>query len=212
MFIKNGGLVGINTENPHYQLDVNGLLAVKGMVGSFTKGNAYADAKWHTLTNLRNLSGCIMFEIIAHINDNKEQRYGLTLATLMLTQGKKGYRNKVYSVSAGSKWLWGKFMNKIQFRWVVDDLNTEPGKERYMLQMRSKSHYGMLDGKPKSMFYRVRKLWDKEFELDEYPETKWDDGYSGDHIGLPKQPGRTAPSATIQSPPGQRKTLTIKKK
>ena len=207
-FIKNGGYVGINTENPSYQLDVNGLLAVRGLVGTYSAGTCLADSKWHTLANLRNMEGCIIYEIIAHINDSKDKRYGLTIATMMLTHGKKGYKNRVYTVGAGSKWLWGQFMNKIQMRWVVDDLNTEPGKERYMIQMRSRSHYGMLDGQPKKIFYRVRKLWDREYEMEQYPEKNWDDGYD-----QPIQHQMTSPPRMSGSQgTGGRKTLTIKRK
>jgi hypothetical protein len=208
MFIQNGGLVGINTTNPNYQLDVNGLVASRGVVGTYARGTADADGKWHTLTNLRNMEGCIIFEIIAHINDVKDKRFGLTLATLMLTHGKKGYKNKVFTTGAGSKWLWGKFMNKIHFRWVVDDLNTEPGKERYMIQMKSKSHFGMLDGQPKKMFYRVRKLWDKEYELDQYPDKEWDDGFEYS----PTSHIMSQPTANPSPSSGGRKSLTIKRK
>lgn len=208
LFIKNGGLIGINTVNPNYQLDINGLLGTKGLVGTYARGTIHADGKWHTLTNMRNMEGCVMYEIIAHINDSKDKRFGLTLATMLLTHGKRGYKNKVYSVAAGSKWLWGKFLNNIHFRWVVDDLNTEPGKERYMIQIRSKSHYGMLDGQPKEIFYRVKKLWDREFELEQYPDKEWDD----DPIPAFQSPIMSSPNIPSSQPSGGRKSLTIKRK
>jgi hypothetical protein len=174
MFIKEGGRVGINTENPNYQLDVNGLIAVKGIVGSFASGNALADAKWHTMAKMTNLDGCQAYEIIAHVIDEKDKRFGLTIATVLMTYGKRGYRTKVVSVESGNKWLFGRFWNKIKFRWIIDDLNTEPGKLKYMCQLKTKGHFGMKDGQPKQVFYRIKRIWDKDFELESYPNTNWE--------------------------------------
>jgi len=79
------------------------------------------------------------------------------------------------SVESGNKWLFGRFWNKIKFRWIIDDLNTEPGKLKYMCQLKTKGHFGMKDGQPKEVFYRIKRLWDKDYELDSYPKTKWED-------------------------------------
>ena len=175
MFIREGGRVGINTENPNYQLDVNGLISVKGIVGAYASGRALADAKWHTMAKMTNLDGCQAYEIIAHVVDEKDKRFGLTIATVLMTYGKRGYRTKVVSVESGNKWLFGRFWNKIKFRWIIDDLNTEPGKLKYMCQLKTKGHFGMKDGQPKEVFYRIKRLWDKDYELDSYPKTKWED-------------------------------------
>lgn len=175
MFIKEGGRIGINTENPNYQFDVNGLIAVKGIVGTYSVGTALADAKWHTMAKMTNLDGCQAYEIIAHIIDEKDKRFGLSIATVLMTYGKRGYRTKVVSVEAGNKWLFGSFWNKIKFKWIIDDLNTEPGKLKYMCQVKSKGHFGMKDGQPKQIFYRVKRLWDKDYELATYPKREWED-------------------------------------
>lgn len=175
MFIREGGRIGINTENPNYQLDVNGLIAVKGIVGAYSSGNALADSKWHTMAKMTNLDGCQAYEIIAHIVDEKDKRFGLTIATVLMTYGKRGYRTKVVSVESANKWLFGRFWNKIKFRWIIDDLNTEPGKLKYMCQLKTKGHYGMKDGQPKEVFYRIKRIWDKDFELDSYPKTNWEE-------------------------------------
>jgi hypothetical protein len=206
-FIREGGNVGVNTEDPAYELDVNGLVAAKGIVGSFSKGTAFADAKWHTIPSLSNMDGCQAFEIFAHINDEKDKRYGLSFATLLLSSGAKGYNNKVRTIEAGSSWIWGKFFNKIKFRWVIDDLHSINNQEKYMVQIRTRSHYGMLNGRPKSIFYRVRKLWDKKFEMDTYPETNWE------HTNTGSTPVHERPRPTVSSGMGQpKKTLTIKRK
>lgn len=205
MFISDKGQVGINSETPNYELDVNGLISAKGIVGSFARGKASADSEWHTIQSLSNMEGCQAFEIFAHINDEKDKRFGLTYGTLLLSSGAKGYNNKVRTIEAGSKWLWGKFFNKIKFRWAIDDLNSINGLERYMVQIKSKSHFGMLNGQPKKIFYRVRKLWDKNFELDQYPEQKW-------VAEEPARPMQKSMPSFNQSAGSGRKSLTIKRK
>ncbi|GLR16713.1 hypothetical protein [Portibacter lacus] len=175
LFIKEGGRVGINTENPNYQLDVNGLIAVKGIVGAYASGKALADSKWHTMAKMTNLDGCQAYEIIAHIVDEKDKRFGLTIGTVLMTYGKRGYKTKVISVESANRWLFGRFWNKIKFRWIIDDLNTEPGKLKYMCQIKTKGHYGMKDGQPKEIFYRIKRIWDMDYELEAYPKTNWEE-------------------------------------
>ena len=193
-------------------MEVNGLISTKGILGSYSKGYCTADAKWHTLEGLRNLDGCVAFEIFAHVNDDKDRRYGLTYATMLMTHTKRGHKNKMRTVEAGSKFLFGKFLNKIKFRWILDDLNSEPGKPKYMVQLRTRSHYGMKDGTTKDVFYRVRLLWDKEFENDAYP-TQWvaeSPGQRRPNNGISAQ---RDPSTTLgQTTPSGGKKLTIKKR
>lgn len=210
LFLKDDGNIGINTVTPNYELEVNGLISTKGLLGSYSKGYCVADGKWHTLENLRNLDGCIAFEVFAHINDDKDRRYGLTHATLMMSHTKRGHKNKLRTLDAGSKFLFGKFLNKIKFRWVLDDLNSEPGKPKYMVQLKTRSHYGMKDGATKNVFYRVRLLWDKEFENDSYPDANWEPEAPG--INRPSRINRTnTPSAPLSSSNGPKK-LKIKKR
>lgn len=207
VFIKEGGRVGINTENPNYQLEVNGLVSVKGLVGSFSTGKALADAKWHTMAGMTNMDGCQAYEIIAHVIDEKDKRFGLSIATVIMTYGKRGYRTKVVSVESGNKWLFGRFWNKIKFKWIIDDLNTEPGKLKYMCQIKTKGHFGMLDGQPKQIFYRVRRLWDKDYEMENYPDRKWEESNSS----RPAAPAarRSPMGSGVNKKPGG---LTIKRK
>ncbi len=212
LFLQDDGHIGINTVTPNYELEVNGLISTKGILGSYSKGYCTADAKWHTLEGLRNLDGCVAFEIFAHVNDDKDRRYGLTYATMLMTHTKRGHKNKMRTVEAGSKFLFGKFLNKIKFRWILDDLNSEPGKPKYMVQLRTRSHYGMKDGTTKDVFYRVRLLWDKEFENDAYPK-QWvaeSPGQRRPNNGISAQ---RDPSTTLgQTTPSGGKKLTIKKR
>ncbi len=174
LFLQNGGMVGVNNDQPSYQLDVNGLVASKGWVGSFGKGTCSADGDWHTITALRNLDGCQAFEIFAHINDDDDRRFALTNATLLISHGKRGHTLKTKTIETGSSWLWGKFLNKLKIRWIIDDVHTTQDKQKYMVQIKSRTHYGMKNGKPKPIFYRVSKLWDKDYELEKYNKA-WED-------------------------------------
>lgn len=212
LFLKEDGNVGINTVTPNYELEVNGLISTKGILGSYSKGYCPADGKWHTLENLRNLDGCVAFEVFAHINDDKDRRYGLTYATLLMTHSKRGFKNKLRTVEAGSKYLFGRFLNKIRFKWILDDLNSEPGKPKYMIQLRTRTHYGMKDGDTKDVFYRVRLLWNKEFENDSYPNADWQPEPPASRIsspGIQRPSNQTSQAPRAESGP---KKLTIKKR
>ena len=168
LFIQNGGRVGVGTETPNYKMEVNGLLAVKGVVGTYDYGVADADGEWHTIPGLQKLGGCQAFEIFAHINDEGDRRFALTQAVMLMSHGKRGYSKKVKSTDAGSSWLWGKLFNKIKLRWVRDHALGPDDEERYMIQIKTRTHYGMLNGQPKKIFYRVTKLWDKKYEDPRY--------------------------------------------
>jgi len=163
LFLQNNGNVGINTLQPNYQLAVNGIVSMKGRVGDFSSGQIPADGEWHNL--LEDLEGCQAFEAFAHIIDNRSERYALTHATLLLSD-KGGEKCRVISTSAGSKWLWGKWLNKVQLRWHKENKITADGEEviKYNLQIRSRTRYGLAGGAPHHIFFRLLKLWDKNFE------------------------------------------------
>ncbi|MEL7122710.1 MAG: hypothetical protein AAFO07_24905 [Bacteroidota bacterium] len=160
IFIKNGGNVGISNANPNFRLHVDGIIAAKGFVGTYNSGFIPANGKWHTV--LTGISDCQAYEAFAHIYNKNDQRFGLTHALLMMS-GKNGYYNKVKSVDASSRWLWGRFMNRIKFRWVEEEGSSRDAAT-YSLEIRSRSRHGMPNGGVPNIYYRLTKVWDKDFE------------------------------------------------
>ena len=162
LFIRKGGHVGIGTTEPIFKLQVEGIVAMQGRIGNFVSGNVPADGKWHTI--LKNLDGCQGFEAMAHINHPKDGRFALTYAVLLMSNA-KGSRNQIKSIDAASSWLWGRFLNKIKFRWKEDKESSQQGKVKYRLEARSRSRYGVPGGDIPTIFYRLMKLWDKNYEI-----------------------------------------------
>lgn len=154
--------VGIGTNKPQFTLDVDGTVSMKARVGAFKMGKIAADGRWYTILDESDgLESCQAYEIFAHINDNDTRRYALTHAMLLISDGPRGE-----TIKATSRYLWGKFLNRIKFRRKL-----EAGK--WVIQIKSRDHFGFRrGGGNKNIYYRVTKLWDKDFENENYQETK----------------------------------------
>lgn len=157
--------VGIGTMKPQYTLDVDGTVGARARVGTFKVGSIPADKQWHTIINESDgLTDCQAYEIFAHIYDNDSERYSLTHAVILIAKGRRGERMKI--TRASSRYLWGRFLNRIKFR-----IKREYGKD--VVQMKARDHYGFSStGKPKAIFFRITKLWDREFENEGYQEKR----------------------------------------
>ena len=148
LFLRDNGNIGIGTLTPNHRLEVNGMAAMAGRIGTFVSGDIPADGKWHPL--LIDLEGANAFEIVAYAGGRKERgKYAFTYATAVSVYGK----GSIHHVKASFGW----FFQKIKFRWRREENN------RYRLDARTAGHYGFLDleeKQPAQMRFYIMKLWD----------------------------------------------------
>jgi len=124
--------VGINIDNPRYELDVCGTVASYGRLGRKGDMAVPADGNWYDLTDT--LSGCQAFEVMAGVGgEDADGKYALTHAFALNTFGAKSdieYHRTYY----GSK------CNRIELRWQKAGDGTDAFQ--YKLQMRVECPYG----------------------------------------------------------------------
>lgn len=141
MFFERGGKIGIGTQTPETDLDVEGILGTKSRMGTFLVSTAPADGKWHNIVT--NLDGCISFEISAQVGKEHTGKYALLHANAVSTFGK----SRIRSTQAHYGWCW----NKIALRFSGDTHN-------YSLQIKTRSDYGS----GQEIRFHITKLWDNE--------------------------------------------------
>ncbi len=143
LFLNEKGSVGVNTETPQADLDVNGVIAAKARIGTHKISTVPADGKWRDI--LTGLDGCKGFEIMAQVGKKKKGRYALVKATALSTFGNSN--SHIHCVQAHYGWWW----NKIAFRFKGDTHN-------YSLQIKTRSNYGP----DEHIKYFITRLWDDE--------------------------------------------------
>jgi hypothetical protein len=152
--IKEGGNVGIGVTNPKYDLEIDGTVAAKCRIGTFSKGKVPGDGKWHDI--LHKLDKPCAFEIMARIDGIKGSgKYALIHATAINTFGGRLSFGKINKTSA----CYGSFFNKIQIRWYGELYN-------YSLQIKTTRHFGIDEtiGEPISIYYRITDLMGESFK------------------------------------------------
>ena len=205
--VVDNGSVGIYKDDPAFQLDVDGLVGSTGRVGNFAIGKVPADGEWHILIN--DMSGTVGFEAFAHIINDKEDRYGLTYGVLLMSE-EKGFKNRIRSVEASSKWLWGKWFNKIVFRWAFDTSNTSVTERRYRLEMKSRTRQGLPGQETPYIYYRLAKIWDKQYETGiDLNLTNVHSTTYGRAESVPDEPIRNIPQESVSQP---KRSISIKTK
>lgn len=149
------GRMGINTEQPEAELDINGFIAQKGRIGTAYKGRVAANGSWHKI--IEGLNGCHMLEVVAGVGKKKTGKYALLHAMALSTFGKS--KNKIKKVQAH----FGVRSNRIELKWTgsVYDFN---------LEMRTKANYG------ENIYinYHIQKLWNDPFMDDCFYDSKAD--------------------------------------
>lgn len=152
LFIQNGGNIGIGTVSPQTKLDVNGMVAMHGRIGTYKKGQVPADGKWHTI--IENLDYMQAFEVMSYVQSKQGRgKYALLHAIAVSTFGGPS-RSAITKTSAYYRFFW----NKLSIRWSGDIHN-------YSLQVRTATNYGFKeDGYQRMITYRLTKLWDQRDE------------------------------------------------
>lgn len=147
LFLSNNGQMGVGTNNPKHELEVNGNIASSGRVGNFTKVELKADGEWHDVFQ-EDLNHCQAFEIMAFAKGpEKKGRYCLLHAVAISTYGKSKPKISKTSAHFGSWW------NTMRCRWVASSHN------EYNFQLKTRRNYGS----ESSIYVRVTKLWDNSF-------------------------------------------------
>ena len=122
---KTPARVGINNSKPAHELDVDGVVAARGRIGS-DKGQVKADGLWHDITPA--LDGCRAFEVMAGVGEKESGRYALVNAVAINTFNRNGKINCQQS-------HFGSRCDKIELRWVGET-------HAYTLQVRTRCAYG----------------------------------------------------------------------
>jgi hypothetical protein len=122
---KPAARIGINNDKPAYELDVNGVVAARGRIGS-DRGGVKADGLWHDITSA--LDGCHAFEVMAGVGDKESGRYALLNAVAINAFNRNGKINSQQS-------HFGSRCDKIELRWRGET-------HAYTLQIRTRCAYG----------------------------------------------------------------------
>jgi len=134
--------VGIGTAEPQQALDVAGVVAAQGRMGTYCRPDAapvLADGEWHDLTGP--LTGCQAFEVTAGAGHPGGGRFALThaiaLNTYNPTSGWLDFLSRRKRIRADHAW-YGRRCDKLELRWH----GSSGRSASYTLQIRSKCDYG----------------------------------------------------------------------
>lgn len=145
------GKVGVNNRDPHWTLDVGGVIGATGRIGANPSGQKTvpADGQWHSITGT--LRGCQALEVMAGVGNKGTGRYALMQATAMNTFNPKGLFFNFLGLKNRIRYQQAYYLSrthKLKLRWS--------GKGRdYQLQIRSNCNYG--DGI--NIRYYITSLW-----------------------------------------------------
>lgn len=155
------GKVGVKKKNPEYDLDVEGVVAAEGRIGSYRQGRVPADGRWHRI--VENLDGCQAFEIMAGAGRKKTGKYALMHALALNTFNPKGiwfnFLNRKKSIRYTQAY-YRSGADKLKLRWVGET-------RKYHLEIKSNGDYG----EGKEIQYSITRLWFDEYMGEYDPET-----------------------------------------
>lgn len=138
--------IGINKNNPQYEMDVNGVIASDGRIGreGGKENEVRADGKWHPI--ITGLDGCQAFEIMAGVGKQRSGRYALlhafALSTFKSKRGNITYHQAHYSSRC----------DQIDLRWAGEAHN-------YSIEMRTRCNFEQNDSEEIYIRYYMTQLW-----------------------------------------------------
>lgn len=134
--------VGINTASPQHTLDVAGVVASRGRVGTYAPAAAdtlRADGQWHNLSGP--LEGCQCLEVVAGVGQRGSGRYALMHAVAMNTyhptMGWFDFLSRRNRIRCQHAW-YGRRCDRLELRWD----GSHGRNASYTLQIRTKCDYG----------------------------------------------------------------------
>lgn len=152
MKFNKSGNVGINTDNPNYNLEINGTLGVKTRVGLYKTGVVPADGNWHYI--ISDLDGISAFEVVAKAAGKIEKGYySVAHAIAVKTFGGRKSKHKIRTTTA----YYEKYLRRLSFRWIGEMHN-------YGLQVKTRTNYGICSETKESFLikYNIMNLLDDE--------------------------------------------------
>ncbi|MCP4686793.1 MAG: hypothetical protein GY859_02020 [Desulfobacterales bacterium] len=136
--------VGINKNDPRYTLDVEGVIAGRGRIGTFKQGKVPADGRWQDM--LSDLTGCTAFEVVAGVGRKNSGQYSL-LHAIALNAFNSKKRIKYHTTWYGAR------CDRLKLKW------TSTAKNKYSLQIRTCCDYDQFA----RIQYHVASLWADPF-------------------------------------------------
>ena len=161
------GKIGINKEEPEWELDVGGVIRAEGRIGVITKEDkeekVLADGEWHDITDA--LRGCQAFEVMAGVGGEKKKgRYALMHAFALNTYNPKGPFFNFLKLKKRIRYHQAYYRSrgdKLKLRWRKGE------SDEYYLQIKSRSSY---EGNIQIRYY-ITKLWFDEDMSQSRPES-----------------------------------------
>lgn len=141
-FLDDSGKFGIGTKKPNHQLDVNGKVAARGFIGSYSEQTEVpADGKWHEV--ISGLDGAQAFEIIARAGVADSGKHALLHATALSTFGKSMSKIKCAHVRFS---FWRPLKITARWRGTTHDFSLELKTTRNL-------------GENAMIKYQIKELW-----------------------------------------------------
>jgi hypothetical protein len=170
--------VGINNGKPEHELDVAGVVRMRGRLGGYVppdyldsqgrksetgaeaESSIVADGEWHDITG--RLRGCHAFEVMAGVGNENSGRYSLLHAVAMNTFDPRPWPFSFLDSKRGIRAttaFYDRRCDKLRLRWF--NLNGKYGKHaEYCLQIKSNCAYPeQANGKATPIRCHITQLW-----------------------------------------------------